>query len=156
MEITVYDNLDRKVVLALTAALTAGILAAFSTFFIMSKGTGPMPAELYPVLIAPAGMVLALFALLRTMTSARIRFERAIGEVVRFYSVFGREVRLKRFNLADFDRVSLSRGFRTGYRVSLVGRDQDLPVSFTANLAAARDRVEKVAAECGLKVSDQV
>jgi hypothetical protein len=32
-----------------------------------------------------------------------------------------------------------SRGFRTGYRVSRVGRDQDLAVFFTANLATARD-----------------
>ena len=112
-----------------------------------------MPAELYPVLIVPAGMILALFALIRMITSARIRFERETGEVVRFYFLFGREVRRTRFNLSDFDRVSLSRGFRTGYRVSLVGRDQDLAVFFTANLATARDRADKVAAECGLKVT---
>ena len=156
MEITIYDTLNRRVVLNLTVALTAGIFAAFSTFFLMSKGRTAMPAELYPILIVPAGMILALFALIRMMTSARIRFERETGEVVRFYFVFGREVGRKRFNLSDFDRVSLSRGFRTGYRVSLVGRDQDLAVFFTANLATARDRADKVAAECGLKVSDQV
>ena len=156
MEITIYDTLNRRVVLNLTVALTAGIFAAFSTFFLMSKGRTAMPAELYPILIVPAGMILALFVLIRMMTSARIRFERETGEVVRFYFVFGREVRRKRFNLSDFDRVSLSRGFRTGYRVSLVGRVQDLAVFFTANLATARDRADKVAAECGLKVSDQV
>jgi hypothetical protein len=156
MEITVYDNLNRRVVLNLTVGLTAGILAAFSTFFLMSKGRAAPSAEFYPVLIVPAGLILALFALIRMMSGARIRFNRATGEVVRFYSLFGREVRPKRFNLSDFDRVSLSRGFRAGYRVSLVGPDQDLAVLFTANLAAARDRADKVAAECGLKVSDQV
>jgi hypothetical protein len=156
MELTVYDTLNRRVVLNLTVALTAGILAAFSTFFLMSKGRAAMPAELYPVLIVPAGMILALLALIRMMTSARVRFRRETGEIVRFYFVFGREVRRKRFNLSDFDRVSLSRGFRTGYRVSLVGRDQDLAIFFTGTLATARDRADKVAAECGLKVSDQV
>jgi hypothetical protein len=156
MEITVYDTLNRRVVLNLTVALTAGILAAFSAFFLMSKGRAAMPAELYPVLIVPAGMILALLALIRMMTSARVRFRRETGEIVRFYFVFGREVRRKRFNLSDFDRVSLSRGFRTGYRVSLVGRDRDLAIFFTGTLATARDRADKVAAECGLKVSDQV
>jgi hypothetical protein len=154
MEITVYDTLNRRVVLNLTVALTAGIIAAFSTFFLMSKGR--MPAELYPVLIVPAGMTLVLLALIRMLTGTRIRFERETGQVVRFYFVFGHEVRRKRFNISDFDRVSLSRGFRTGYRVSLVGRDQDLAIFFTANLATARDRADIVAAECGLKVSDQV
>jgi hypothetical protein len=156
MEITVYDSLNRKVVLNLTIALTAGFLTAFSTFFMMSRGRTAMPAELYLVLILPAAMILVPFALIRLITSAKVRFERATGEVVRFYFVFGREVRLKRFNLTDFDRVSLSRGFRSGYRVSLVGRDQDLAVFFTPNLAAARDRVDRIAAECGLKISDQV
>jgi hypothetical protein len=156
MEITVYDNLNRRVVLNLTVALTAGILAAFSTFFLMSKGRTAIPAELYALLIVPAATILALFALIRMMTSARIRFERATGQVVRYYFVFGREVQRKRFHLSDFDRVSLSRAFRAGYRVSLVGRDLDLAVSFTANLAIARDQADKVAAECQLKVSDQV
>ena len=156
MEITVYDSLNRRVVLNLTVALTAGILAAFSTFFLMSKERTAMPAELYAVLIVPAVMITALFALIRMMTSARIRFERATEEVIWFYFVFGCEVRRKRFNLSDFNRVSLSRGFRSGYRVSLVGHDQDLAVFFTAKLAIARDRADEVAAECRLKVSDQV
>ena len=156
MEITVYDTLNRRVVLNLTIALTAGIVAAFSTFFLMSEGRTAMPAELHPVLIVPAGMIIVLFALIGMMTSTRIRFERETKGVVRFYFVFGHEVRRKRFNMSDFDRVSLSRGFRTGYRVSLVGRDQDLAVFFTANLATARDRAANVAAECGIQVSDQV
>jgi hypothetical protein len=156
MEITVYDTLNRRVFLNLTVALTAGIIAAFSTFFLMSKGRTAMPTELCPVLIVPAGMILILFALIRMKTSARIRFKRETEEVVRFYFVFGHEVRRKRFNMSDFDRVSLSRNFRTGYRVSLVGRDQDLAIFFTANLATARDLTDDVAAECGFKVSDQV
>jgi len=156
MEITVYDNLNRRAVLNLTVALTAGILAAFSTFFLLSKGRTVMPAEVYSVMIVPAAMILALFALIRLLTGARIRFERQTGNVVRFYFVFGREAGRKQFHVSDFARVSLSRAFRAGYRVSLVGRDQDLPVFFTANLATARDRADQVAAECGLKVSDQV
>ena len=40
--------------------------------------------------------------------------------------LFGLEVRRRRFNLSEFDRVSLSQGFRAGHQVSLVGRDQEL------------------------------
>ena len=110
MEITVYDNLKR-VVLSLIVAVMVGVVGAFSTFFFISKGNTAIPPEAYPVLIAPVIMILALFAFIHMMTGARIRFERATGEVVQCYFAFGREVRRKTFNMPDFDRVSLTRGF---------------------------------------------
>ena len=60
------------------------------------------------------------------------------------------------FNLSEFDRVSLNRGFRAGYQVSFVGRDQQLKVVLTANLGTACHRAEDVAPECGPTVSDQL
>src|SRR5579864_6974024 len=102
MEIAVYDNLNRRAVLNLTVALTAGILAAFSTFFLLSKGRTVMPAEVYSVMIVPAAMILALFALIRFLTGAGIRFERQTGNVVRFFFVFWPEARPKQFQLFEF------------------------------------------------------
>jgi hypothetical protein len=60
------------------------------------------------------------------------------------------------FRLSNFDRVSLNRGFRAGYRVSLLGREQEAMVFATNNLGNARERADEIAGECGLKVSDHL
>ena len=61
-------------------------------------------------------------------TGATIRVELPSGKVLQLDFLFGLEVRQQRFNLSEFDRVSLSRGFRAGYQVSLVGADMELKV----------------------------
>jgi hypothetical protein len=91
-----------------------------------------------------------------TADGATIRIERPSGKVFQLDFLFGLEVRRPRFNLSDFDRVSLSRGFRAGYQVSLVGWDRELKLFLTANLGSACHRAEKVAAECAPTVSDQL
>jgi hypothetical protein len=156
MEFRIYDNLNRKVVSLIAVALTAGVLAAFTTFSLVPHPETRVPTQAYFILIVPAGMILAVFAVMNLMTGATIRIERPMGEVFQLGFLFGLEVRRRRFNLSEFDRVSLSRGFRAGYQVSLVGRDQELKVFLTANLGTARHREEEVAAECGLTVSDQL
>jgi len=66
------------------------------------------------------------------------------------------EMRRQRFNPSEFDRASVIRGFRAGYQVSLVGREQELKVFLTANLETAGHRAEEVAAEGRPTVSDQL
>jgi hypothetical protein len=58
-------------------------------------------------------------------TGATIRIERPSGKVFQLDFLFVLEVWQQRFNLSEFDRVSLSRGFRAGYQVSLVGPDKE-------------------------------
>ena len=58
-------------------------------------------------------------------TGAMIRIERPSGKVFQLDFLFRLEVRQQRFNLSEFDRVSLSRGFRAGYQVSLVARTRN-------------------------------
>jgi hypothetical protein len=156
MEVRIYDSLHRKVALLVTVALTAGVLAAFTTFLLLPHQGTRVPTQAYFILIVPVGMILTVFAVMNLMTGATIRIERPSGEVFQLDFLFGLEVRRQRFNLSEFDRVSLSRSFRAGYQVSLVGRDQELKVFLTANLGTARHRAEEVAAECGLTVSDQL
>lgn len=86
---------------------------------------------------------------------ATIRIERPSGKVFQLDFLFGLEVRRQCFNLSEFHRQP-ERGFRAGYQVSLVGRDQELKVFLTANLGIACHRAEEVAAECGPTVSDQL
>lgn len=157
MEFSVYDGPSRRIGPAIMLAVGIGILAAFGTLLLLRPhGTARIPAESYLVLIVPVGMILALFLVISFTTSVRIRIERVTGEVLRHYALFGWEVWRQRFRLSDFDRVSLNRGFRAGYRVSLVGREEDLIVFFTAKLGTARTQADEVAAECGFNVSDQL
>jgi hypothetical protein len=101
LEVRVYDSLNRKVLI--TVALTVGVLAAFTMFLLLpTKGQGCRRPERRFASSAPQA---------RSFSSTFL---------------FGLEVRRRRFNLSEFDRVSLSQGFRAGYQVSLVGRDQEL------------------------------
>ena len=131
MEVGVYDSLNRKVLI--TVALTAGVLTALTMFLLLPHQGTRVPT-----------------------TGATIRIERPSGKVFQLDFLFGLEVRRQRFNLSEFDLVSMSRGFRAGYQVSLVSRDQELKVFLTANLGIACHRAEEVAAECGPTVSDQL
>lgn len=158
MEFTVYDGPVRRLGLILMLPLLLGMFAAFGIYSLLPHGgtSTNMPVEFYFSLIFPVGIVLAVFAVAEIRTGVRIRIERATGEVFRTYALLRWGVRREQFHLSDFDRISLSRGFRAGYRVFLLGRVQDLMVCFTTNLGNARDRADKVAAECGFKVSDQL
>ena len=156
MEVRIYDSLNRKVALLVTVALTAGVLAAFIMFLFLPHQGTRVPTQAYFLLIVPMGMILTVFAVMNLMTGATIRIERPSGEVFQLDFLFGLEVRRQRFNLSEFDRVSLNRGFRAGYRVSLLGREQDVIVLITNNLGTARQRADEIAAECGLKVSDHL
>jgi hypothetical protein len=156
MEFAVHDVPNRRFGPLIGIALISGILAAFATFLLLPHGPDKVSNHSYLILILPFSMILAVLLLISIMTSVRIHVERATGQVFRLFTLFGRQVWRERFNLSEFDRVSLSRAFRAGYRVSLLGRQQDLIVFFTNNLGNARDKAEAVAAECGLSVSDHL
>jgi hypothetical protein len=47
---------------------------------------------------------------------ATISIERSSGKVFQLDFLFGLEVRRQRFDLSEFDGVSLSRGFPAGYQ----------------------------------------
>ena len=152
----VYDAPSRRAGAALIAALALGMLAAFGTLLLVPHRGTRIPNDSYLVVIFPALLILPLFAAISLVTGARIRIERATGEVLQSYALLGWEVRRQRFRLSDFDRVSLTRAFRGGYRVSLVGREQDLMIFVSSKLGPAREQAEKLAVESGLKVIDQL
>jgi hypothetical protein len=154
MESVVFGVERRRASLIVVCALLFGMVAAFGTVTLLSPDGTRTRAAYFSALGLP---VVALTTLMIVaMISVRIRIEHAAGEVFQLYGVFGLEVRRRRFALADFDRVSLTRAFRAGYRVSLLGHQQDLMVFVTNDLRAARDRADEVAAACGLKVTDQL
>ena len=155
MEFTVYDGQNKRAGLLIVVALIMGIVAAFGTFLMVRHGETTAPPGSY-LFLFPLTMILALFPLISITFSMRIRVERANGEIFRLFTLFGHEVWRQRFRLSNFDRVSLNRGFRAGYRVSLLGREQEVMVFATNNLGNARERADEIAGECGLEVSDHL
>jgi len=155
MEFTVYDGQNKRTALLVVVALILGMAAAVATFVTVRNGDTTAPPGSY-VFLFPLAMILALFPLVSITYSTRIRVERVSGEIFRLFSLFGHEVWRQRFRISTFDRVSLNRAFRAGYRVSLLGREQEMVVFTTNNLGSARERADEIAAECGLKVSDHL
>ena len=155
MEFTVYDGQNKRMAVLVVIALITGMAAGVGTFLMVRHGETTAPPGSY-LFLFPLTMILALFPLISITFSMRIRVERANGEIFRLFTLFGHEVWQQRFRLSNFDRVSLNRNFRTGYRVSLLGRNQEVMVFATNNLGNARDRADEIAGECGLKVSDHL
>ena len=154
MEFVVFGVERRRASLIVACALLFGMVAAFGTVTLLSPDATRTRAAFFSALGLPVVAFTTLMILV--MMTVRIRVEHATGEVFQLYRVFGLEVLRRRFALAEFDRVSLTRAFRAGYRVSLLGHQQDLMVFVTNDLRAARDRADEVAAACGLKVTDQL
>ena len=159
MEFSVYDSPAKRVRLAIVGAVVAGMVASFITVFLASQGTaardGRRLPEQLPILVIPAVLIVGLMLIMMTL-GVRLRIERGMGEVSRVYSLLGLNLRVQKFNLSDFERVSLYRAYRTGYQVSLVGRERELVAFLSADLGSARERANQLAAECGLKVTDQL
>ena len=130
MEVGVYDRLNRKVLIPV--ALTAGVLAAFTMFLLLPHQGTRVPT-----------------------TGATIRIERPSGKVFQLDFLFGLEVRRQRFNLSEFDRVSLSRAafVPEGFPRRSGPGTEGLPYGEPGNLVSPRRRS---CAECGPTVSDRL
>ncbi len=96
------------------------------------------------LLSAPAGISADLVGILSLLTSgmavisliayvvvnARIDNDPPQAKILRFYTLLGRTIRQRELSLSRFDRISLHRGFRGGYWVSLLGRDKEIQSLF--------------------------
>ena len=104
--------------------------------------------EQFPIFVIPAVLIVGLMLIMVTLP-VRIRIERGMGEVYRVYSLLGLDLRVQKFNVSDFERVSLYRAYRAGYQVSLVGRERELVAFLSANLGSARERANQLARSAG-------
>jgi hypothetical protein len=154
VEFRVYGKTSRFIIAIFAAPMLA--VAAGLFVFLSAEPAGGMQPGIYLVMAMPAMTTLLLTLLLSVTMGVRIRIERPEGAVYRIHALLGYELRRKRFALADFQRVSLYRTGRGGYHASLIGRDEELICSFSASLKEVRETAERVAAECGLKVTDHL
>ncbi len=97
-----------------------------------------------------------LFLLMHVTTNVWIRIDPMQRKVFHIYKLFGYPVYRKIYDLSQFDRISLHRAFRGGYRATLVGREQEVAVSASWKLGWVRQAAEQVATSVGLKMSDQL
>lgn len=99
---------------------------------------------------------IGLFLLIHLTTNVWIRIDRPGGKVVQLYRLFKWPVYRRIYDLSAFDRISLHRAYRGGYRAALVGRDREVPVGASWKLGLVRQGAERVAAFTGLKMNDQL
>jgi hypothetical protein len=111
-------------------------------------------------LVAALGVALALTVLIalsmQVATNAWIRISIGDGKISRFNKLFGYTVFKKDYDLRQFDRISLHRGFRGGYYASLVGREQEVIIARSMSLGRLREVAEQAAAVASVKINDQL
>lgn len=153
MEAPVYDRVARW-------GTSAGALVFFVpviAFLIGLQATDrKAAADLLFVLVPLAFVYTGLFFFLHIMTNVWIRIDMVTGEVFQVYKLFVWPLYQRMYDLSQFDRVSLHRSFRGGYRATLVGRVREVVVAASWNLARARDAAERASAVSRLRVNDQI
>jgi hypothetical protein len=100
------------------------------------------------------GLVASL--LVFAASSATVNIDIADRKVVNTWWLLGIPLRRKQADLADFDRISLHRLYRGGYRATLLGRAREQELAVTVNLARARAAAEDAAKLTGLRLADQL
>lgn len=97
-----------------------------------------------------------LFLLMHLTTNVWISIDPMQRKVFHIYKLFGYSVHRKIYDLSQFDRISLHRAFRGGYRATLVWREQEVVLSASWKLGWVRHAAEQIATSIGLTMSDQL
>ncbi len=153
VENPVYDKVTRRLSAIVSVALFAPILIGLWTLRSVDQKVAD---ELLIVAIFLVVVFASVFLLTHLTTNVWIRIDPMHGRVFHIYKLFGYPVYRKTYDLSRFDRVSLHRAFRGGYRATLVGREQEVVVSASWKLGWVRPAAEQAATSSGLKMSDQL
>lgn len=153
VENPVYDKMTRRLSAIVSVALFAPILIGLWTLRSVDQKVAD---ELLIVAIFLVVVFASLFLLMHLTTNVWIRIDPMQRKVFHIYKLFGYPVFRKTYDLSRFDRVSLHRAFRGGYRATLVGREQEVVVSASWKLGWVRPAAEQAATSTGLTMSDQL
>lgn len=153
MEVPVYNRATRW-------ALDAGLLLAFIpiiALLLRLRAIDPkVSAELLIVIEFLAILYTGLFLLVHLTTNVWIRIDPTGKKVFQLYKLFGWPVFQRAYDLSQFDRISLHRAFRGGYRATLVGHDREVVLAASPQLGVVRRAAEQTATFSGLRMSDQL
>jgi len=97
-----------------------------------------------------------VFLLFNLTTNVWISIDPIQRKVFHIYKLFGCSVYRKAYDLSQFDRISLHRALRGGYRATLVGREKEVVLSASWKLGWVRHAAEQAATSIGLRMSDQL
>jgi hypothetical protein len=96
------------------------------------------------------------FLLIHLTTNVWVSIDPTQRKVFHIYKLFWYPVFRKTYDLSQFDRISLHRAFRGGYRATLVGREREVALSASWKLGWVRHAAEQTSTSIGLKMSDQL
>ena len=153
MDAPVYDKVARW-------GTSAGALLFFVPLIALLIGLRAIDrkaaADLLVVLEVLSAVYTGLFLFLHVMTNVWIRIDTVTTKVFHVYKLFVWPIFQRMYDLSQFDRVSLHRSPRGGYRATLVGHEREVVVAASWNLARTRDAAERAASASRLRVSDQL
>ncbi len=149
----VYDKVTRRLGAIVLVTLFAPIVIALWALRSVDRNASE---GLLIVAIFLVVVFAGLFLLIHLTTNVWIRMDPMQRKVFHIYKLFGYSVSRKVYDLSQFDRISLHRAFRGGYRATLVGREQEVVVSASSKLGWVRRAAEQAATSTGLKMSDQL
>ncbi len=155
LEIPVYDALARRIGLILIPVFLIPVVAIFGIFSTIPANQ-KIPEDIALILGLLAVFSVGICLFMNASTNVRVKIDPGKGKVFRTYRLFGWTVRQQDYPLSQFERVSLHRGFRTGYIATLIGREKEVVLCFSTDLRRARKTAEDAAACCGLKLNDQL
>ena len=97
-----------------------------------------------------------LFLLVHLTTNVWISIDPTDKKISQRYKFFAWPIYQRTYDLSQFDRISLHRAFRGGYRATLIGREREVVVVTSWRLGVAREAAERAATFTGLRTSDQL
>lgn len=153
MEVPVYNK-------AIRWLMGAGMLVAFIpliALLLRLRAVDPkVSGEFLIVIEFLAIFYTGLFLFVHVMTNVWIRIDRISRKVSQLYKLFGWSIYQRTYDLSQFDRISLHRAVRGGYRATLVGHDREVVVTASPQLGVVRRAAEQTANFSGLRLSDQL
>lgn len=153
MEAPVYDKTTRWLSSIVFLVLLVPIISMLLWLRTVDQRSS---AELLFVLVPLVIVNVGLFLLLQIATNVWIRIDMTERKASQLYKLFGWTVFRRAYDLAQFDHISLHRIYRGGYRATLVGREREVVVAASRKLGSVRQAAERMAAESGFRLADQL
>ena len=150
LEFPVYSRLSRSYYSAAVMLIPPLII------MLVSPRGGRATDELWILLGIMIPAALILFLVLHLSMNVWVKFDSSSRKFTFTRRLVGLSVWRKDYDISQFDRISLHRGFRGGYCASLVGRDLVLTLSVSNKLEEVRKIADLAVAQTNLKLNDQI
>jgi hypothetical protein len=153
MEHYIYDRAAR---LASWLMLFPFLLPICVLTAVMKGSGGHIPDDLIWAFGGILFVGIAAFLAVYVSSDGTVKIDVADRKVIHAWRLFGLTVRQTQADLSLFNSVSMHRLYRGGYRATLLGRDKEVTLCVTTDLARLRALAEEAAKLAGLKLADHL